>query len=173
MSASWKSGSGAVSIGDAGNQKTRQLTGLAAGTEDTDAVNVAQLKVVNAKVDQNKTDITEINKKITNLGESSDWTLAVARGDDSKTENEATVEGTSTKVSGGTVTLKAGRGVKLKQDGTNVQIGLKYIDMEPAGGTFNDAKATAGGALAVGQNSVADGHQGTAVGFETHAGDYA
>ena len=173
MSASWKSGSGAVSIGDAGNQKTRQLTGLAAGSEDTDAVNVAQLKAVNAKVDQNKTDITEINKKITNLGESSDWTLAVARGDDSKTENEATVEGNSAKVSGGTVTLKAGRGVKLKQDGTNVQIGLKYIDMEPAGGTFNDAKATAGGALAVGQNSVADGHQGTAVGFETHAGDYA
>ena len=173
MTAPWTSRRGAVSVGNDKTGYTRQITGVAAGSEDTDAVNVAQLKVVNAKVDQNKTDITEINKKITNLGESSDWTLAVARGDDSKTENEATVEGTSKKVSGGTVTLKAGRGVKLKQDGTNVQIGLKYIDMEPAGGTFNDAKATAGGALAVGQNSVADGHQGTAVGFETHAGDYA
>ena len=173
MTAPWKSQKGAVSVGNDKTGFTRQITGVAAGSEDTDAVNVAQLKVVNAKVDQNKTDITEINKKITNLGESSDWTLAVARGDDSKTENEATVEGNSTKVSGGTVTLKAGRGIKLKQDGTNVQIGLKYIDMEPAGGTFNDAKATAGGALAVGQNSVADGHQGTAVGFETHAGDYA
>ena len=169
----WKSTKGAISIGNKGKKHTRQITGVAAGSEDTDAVNVAQLKAVNTKVDQNKTDITEINKKITNLGDSSDWTLAVARGDDSKTEHEATAEGTSTKVSGGTVTLKAGRGVKLKQDGTNVQIGLKYIDMEPAGGTFNDAKATAGGALAVGQNSVADGHQGTAVGFETHAGDYA
>ena len=173
MTAPWTSRKGAVSVGNDKTGYTRQITGVAAGSEDTDAVNVAQLKVVNAKVDQNKTDITEINKKITNLGESSDWTLAVARGDDSKTENEATVEGNSAKVSGGTVTLKAGRGVKLKQDGTNVQIGLKYIDMEPAGGTFNDAKATAGGALAVGQNSVADGHQGTAVGFETHAGDYA
>ena len=173
MTAPWTSRRGAVSVGNDKTGYTRQITGVAAGSEDSDAVNVAQLKVVNAKVDQNKTDITEINKKITNLGESSDWTLAVARGDDSKTENEATVEGNSTKVSGGTVTLKAGRGIKLKQDGTNVQIGLKYIDMEPAGGTFNDAKATAGGALAVGQNSVADGHQGTAVGFETHAGDYA
>ena len=172
MSASWKSGSGAVSIGDAGNQKTRQLTGLAAGTEDTDAVNVAQLKVVNAKVDQNKTDITEINKKITNLGESSDWTLAVARGDDSKTEHEATAEGDSTKVSGGTVTLKAGRGVKLKQDGTNVQIGLKFIDMDPAGYPFNDAKASGGGSLAVGQNSVAEEHQATAVGFDTKSKQY-
>ena len=38
----------AVSIGD-GSAKTRQLTGLAAGTADTDAVNVAQLKNVNLK----------------------------------------------------------------------------------------------------------------------------
>ena len=37
---------GAVSIGN-GNTVTRQLTGLAAGTKDTDAVNVAQLKSVN------------------------------------------------------------------------------------------------------------------------------
>ena len=37
---------GAVSIGN-GSNVTRQLTGLAAGTRDTDAVNVAQLKSVN------------------------------------------------------------------------------------------------------------------------------
>nr|WP_296005756.1 ESPR-type extended signal peptide-containing protein [uncultured Veillonella sp.] len=37
---------GAVSIGN-GSTVTRQLTGLAAGTKDTDAVNVAQLKSVN------------------------------------------------------------------------------------------------------------------------------
>ena len=40
----WKSTQSAVSIGDAANSKTRQLTGLAAGTANTDAVNVAQLK---------------------------------------------------------------------------------------------------------------------------------
>ena len=38
----------AVSVGDGANA-TRQITGLAAGTEDTDAVNVAQLKNVNLK----------------------------------------------------------------------------------------------------------------------------
>ncbi|MET3590311.1 autotransporter adhesin, partial [Bartonella silvatica] len=44
----WQSASnlGAVSIGDVKDGKTRQITGLAAGTEDTDAVNVAQLKAL-------------------------------------------------------------------------------------------------------------------------------
>ncbi|MGY0329343.1 YadA-like family protein [Xylella fastidiosa subsp. multiplex] len=47
-SAAWKSTLAAVSIGDvsSSNFKTRQLSGLAAGTSNTDAVNVAQLKVV-------------------------------------------------------------------------------------------------------------------------------
>ncbi|NUE66204.1 ESPR-type extended signal peptide-containing protein [Snodgrassella sp. ESL0253] len=40
----WKSTANAVAIGDAANGHTRQITGLAAGTQDTDAVNVAQLK---------------------------------------------------------------------------------------------------------------------------------
>lgn len=40
----WKSTAAAVSIGDASKHMTRQITGVAAGTQDTDAVNVAQLK---------------------------------------------------------------------------------------------------------------------------------
>uniref|UniRef100_UPI0035CFFF8A hypothetical protein n=1 Tax=Bartonella sp. MM55XZML TaxID=3243552 RepID=UPI0035CFFF8A len=40
----WKSTQGAFSIGDTPNKITRQLTGVAAGTNDTDAVNIAQLK---------------------------------------------------------------------------------------------------------------------------------
>ena len=42
--ATWTSTAGAVSVGDATNNLTRQITGVAAGTADTDAVNVAQLK---------------------------------------------------------------------------------------------------------------------------------
>ncbi|NUG12054.1 YadA-like family protein, partial [Acinetobacter seifertii] len=42
----WKSTQGAIALGDAENNVTRQLTGLAAGTNDSDAVNVAQLKTV-------------------------------------------------------------------------------------------------------------------------------
>ena len=40
----WKSTLGAVSVGDKTEGYTRQITGVAAGTQDTDAVNVAQLK---------------------------------------------------------------------------------------------------------------------------------
>ena len=184
----WKSSKGAVSVGDNNNSTkfTRQIVNVAAGTQDTDAVNIAQLKKVNdkvntntqsitdltTKVDGNTTNITNINKKIENLTGSSGWTLAVARGDDSQTDSEATAEGASKKISGDTVTLKAGRGVKLKQDGANVQIGLKFIDMNPAGSPFNDAKAIGGGSLAVGQNSVAGAHQATAVGLDTEADEY-
>ncbi|WP_311678113.1 YadA family autotransporter adhesin [Sneathia vaginalis] len=42
----WKSTGAAVSIGNEDTGMTRQLTGLASGSEDTDAVNVAQLKQV-------------------------------------------------------------------------------------------------------------------------------
>ena len=42
----WKSTGATVSIGNEDTGMTRQLTGLAAGSEDTDAVNVAQLKQV-------------------------------------------------------------------------------------------------------------------------------
>ena len=45
----WTSTRGAVSVGDANNGITRQITGVAAGTADTDAVNVAQLKAVESK----------------------------------------------------------------------------------------------------------------------------
>ena len=40
----WKSTAAAVSVGDASKNMTRQITNVAAGTQDTDAVNVAQLK---------------------------------------------------------------------------------------------------------------------------------
>lgn len=43
-SPTWKSTAAAVSVGDASKKITRQITNVAAGKEDTDAVNVAQLK---------------------------------------------------------------------------------------------------------------------------------
>ena len=55
----WKSVKGAVSVGTA--DKTRQITNLAAGTNDTDAVNVAQLK--NAKTTVEAGDYVTVTKK--------------------------------------------------------------------------------------------------------------
>lgn len=46
----WKSTAAAVSVGNKEKNLTRQITNVAAGTEDTDAVNVAQLKAVASKV---------------------------------------------------------------------------------------------------------------------------
>ena len=45
-SSTWKATASAVSVGDVANDVTRQITSVAAGTNDTDAVNVAQLKKV-------------------------------------------------------------------------------------------------------------------------------
>ena len=42
----WKSTTGAVSVGNVSGSVTRQIIGVAAGREDTDAVNVAQLKAL-------------------------------------------------------------------------------------------------------------------------------
>ena len=47
----WHSTSGAVSVGDVAGGLTRRINGVAAGSEDTDAVNVAQLKQVKQAID--------------------------------------------------------------------------------------------------------------------------
>ena len=44
IAGTWRSGQGAISIGNSEQGDTRQLIGLAAGSEDTDGINVAQLK---------------------------------------------------------------------------------------------------------------------------------
>jgi len=48
--ATWKATSSAVSVGDVANNVTRQITSVAAGTDDSDAVNVAQLKKAEEKI---------------------------------------------------------------------------------------------------------------------------
>ncbi|WP_194284949.1 YadA-like family protein [Bartonella schoenbuchensis] len=69
-SLAWKSTRGAVSIGDVTKEYTRQIVGVAAGTQDTDAVNVAQLKALRKWVEDkdgiwkfsvNSKDTTRIN----------------------------------------------------------------------------------------------------------------
>ena len=51
----WKSKAAAVSVGDASKNITRQITNVAAGTQDTDAVNVAQLKAASSTISNNIT----------------------------------------------------------------------------------------------------------------------
>lgn len=143
----------------------RRITNVAGGADDYDAVNVAQLKKVYDKATDNTTKISQL---------SGGWMLGVTTAPDVRQASDATAEGLSRAIqSGQMVRLQAGSGIKLKQDGTNVTIGLKFIDMHTGGYPVNDAKASGGAALAVGQNSIADGMQSTAVGFDTYAGQYS
>lgn len=96
--ATWKATKAAVSIGTADGKVTRQINGLAAGTNDTDAVNVAQLKklgdnTVQYDLNTNKGKITLAGQNgttITNVksaldgakdAEGKDATIATATGD--------------------------------------------------------------------------------------------
>lgn len=164
---------GVVSVGNKaytlGNydfeENRRRITNVAGGADDYDAVNVAQLRKVYDKATDNTTKISQL---------SGGWMLGVTTAPDVRQASDATAEGLSRAIqSGQMVRLQAGSGIKLKQDGTNVTIGLKFIDMHTGGYPINDAKASGGAALAVGQNSIADGNQSTAVGFDTYAGQHS
>ncbi|WP_444319081.1 ESPR-type extended signal peptide-containing protein [Megasphaera massiliensis] len=62
ITSAWQSGAAAVSVGDSETGLTRQITNVAAGTNDTDAVNVAQLK---AAVDAAGTGLQESTDALT------------------------------------------------------------------------------------------------------------
>ncbi|MCO6514978.1 MAG: YadA-like family protein, partial [Snodgrassella sp.] len=59
-----KSTKGAVSVGDASNGVYRQITGVAAGTENSDAVNVAQLRGVNNQIDNVNKYVNKVNERL-------------------------------------------------------------------------------------------------------------
>ena len=66
-SATWKSTVSAVSVGDVANGVTRQITSVAAGTNDTDAVNVAQLKRLHDMISVNAYNTVNVQGDVTNL----------------------------------------------------------------------------------------------------------
>lgn len=66
-SSAWKSTASAVSVGDVANDVTRQITSVAAGTNDTDAVNVAQLKRLHDMISVNTYNTVNVQGDVTNL----------------------------------------------------------------------------------------------------------
>ena len=102
----------AVSIGDDSASVTRQLTGLAAGTQDTDAVNVAQLKAVNLKYAGDSTQVTGSTDVRLN-----DGTFNV-NGDGTLISTEATATGIKvTAKVGGNITNTDGKAVAPTTNG--------------------------------------------------------
>ena len=127
--AAWTATEAAVSVGDATNNITRQITGVAAGKEDTDVVNVAQLKAVASQITTQAvatTPLTVTNGKVTPPATADQGKLATA-GDIANAINNSgfninaggNVVGTSTATTakpGSTLTLKAGDGLTVKQE---------------------------------------------------------
>ena len=126
----WKSTLAAVSVGDStdsANVKTRQITNVAAGTVDTDAVNVAQLKNLATRVDANsihyfstKSSKTAADTNYANDGAAG--TDSIVIGISSKSDGvNSTVLGNNTTVTG----VKNGRnnsivvGHSIEADGTH------------------------------------------------------
>lgn len=142
-SATWKSTLAAVSVGvptDGGAATaTRQITGVAAGMQDTDAVNVAQLKASKVTLEQGEnvtiTSATETDGSTTYTVKATDTNTTLASGTVSYTDgdgtlvltdsagNNVTVSGlkntyvTSAALSGNTLTLTRNDGGTVTVDG--------------------------------------------------------
>ncbi|WP_305883487.1 Vomp family autotransporter [Bartonella sp. B1098] len=115
----WKSTYGAVSVGDLAKSKTRQIEGVAAGTEDTDAVNIAQLKSLQTYVDKGwKLSVDGKNTKVVGINETVDFAtgsknLEITKGkDDNKVKFDLAKELTLDSVKLGTNTLDS-MGLKI------------------------------------------------------------
>ena len=132
--AAWKSTRAAVSVGDADGNITRQITSLAAGTQDTDAVNVAQLKSAGFKLQtsQSKGEVAGSNVENVQNGE----TVTVDAGKNIKLTqaenkitvatkdevafNKVTVGDTVVDGSGVNITSAGGNSASLTSDGLRV-----------------------------------------------------
>ncbi|MFV0635689.1 YadA-like family protein [Mitsuokella sp. WILCCON 0060] len=114
----WKSTAAAVSVGDTTKNLTRQITGVAAGSSDTDAVNVAQLK----KAISSAAGTVKDTRNTVKAGEN--VTLDTKGNDDSGYEYTVNVKADG-KVASGDTKLISGDTVynetRVQQDGTYVK----------------------------------------------------
>ena len=132
---------GAVSIGDGTN--TRQITGLAAGKKDTDAVNVAQLQSVNLAFtgdNSSKGDVNLANSKLAITGDNTYITTAAAnQGLTIKAKKETIT------VSNGTASASIGvADARNVADAINQANADQKISYKANGGSANSVKLTDG-----------------------------
>ena len=143
---------GAVSIGDGTN--TRQITGLAAGTNDTDAVNVAQLKSVNLAFtgdNSSSGDVNLVNNKLAITGDNTYITTAAAnQGLVIKAKKETIT------VSNGTASASIGvADARNVADSINQANAEQKISYKANVGTTNSVKLTDGFTFTDGASTIA------------------
>ena len=118
--ATWKSTRAAVSVGDVDNGVTRQITSVAAGSKDTDAVNVAQLKQLQNQVNSvGSTTVSagnHIKVDATTNGNVKDYKVSLADDITNQINNNTT-----------NITNIQGDVNNIKQDVTNIQNNITNI----------------------------------------------
>ena len=142
QNSTWKATHAAVSVGD-GTDVTRQITSVAAGKNDTDAVNVAQLKAAGFELSVSETGggISEDKTQTSNLS-------------DKKVKN------------GETVTIDAGKNIKVTQTGKTVSIATKdevgFTKITLGNATDNTVLTSTTDGLDVGGDKITNVAKGTA-----------
>ncbi|WP_375700787.1 YadA-like family protein [Bartonella sp. AA23NXGY] len=135
----WKSTQGAFSIGDTPNKITRQLTGVAAGYADTDAVNIAQLKKLREFVAQGWT--LSLNDKAVSNFQPGDILNLVSGSKNFEIKNSDTTDSKDKKIT-----------FDLAQDVTLNSVKLKDVTLDKTGLTIeNGPKVIADGIDAAGK----------------------
>lgn len=178
----WKSMTGAVSVGNASGSVTRQIIGVAAGSKDTDAVNVAQLKALRqdlqTDVANGKTHYYSVNSS--KLDADSNYNNDVAKGENALAAGSYASAQKESVAIGYKAQAQDARSVVIgiaaktmdTTDGGNISIGYgsqagQKVDSGSSGlaaAVGMNAKATGWGSSAYGTEAKAQGSWSTAVG---------
>ena len=144
----WKSTAAAVSVGDASKNITRQITNVAAGTQDTDAVNVAQLKAAQTHFySVNSTDSTAKNYK--NDGATGTNALAAGVGANADKASAVAIGDTAYAGSANGVAIGTGSWIRSSDGKPNANGGDVAIGQD----SHVDSYVNQGGSIALGQNA--------------------
>ena len=182
-SPTWRSTLGALAIGvsaeDASGAvttatQTRQIVGVAAGTQDTDAVNVAQLKALGSTVDANKISFVSINEK--SRGDNDNYDNDGATGDDgiaigvfaAATAPNATAMGQKAKATNYNA-IALGDFANASGIGSTAVGDYAIASSHSTVAVGSDANATGLESIAIGHTAKGTGYQATAVGSEAAA----
>lgn len=131
----WKATKSAVSVGDADKNITRQITSVAAGTKDTDAVNVAQLKKLQNQVNANGSTTVSAGKHInvttTTNGTTKDYKVSLSDDITNQITNNTTninnIQGDVTNIKKNVTNIQ-GDITNIKQDVTNMGRNVARLD---------------------------------------------
>lgn len=170
-SATWKATDAAVSVGKEDGTMTRQITGVAAGTKATDAVNVAQLKKAQIhyySMNPKSGAVTGTDSNYNNNGATGDDAIAIgpfasAQGKHSLAlgygAQTTHLEGEDSKDDNTAIGYKSQSGYRSTALGYNSKATGRY-----AVTLGTDALADKDNSTAVGMNAQAEGNQATALG---------